>query len=235
MEQITITEGDISFLWSPDGKSIAYATRVGTSASLKLKSLGVDRLETTLKTFTTDSLSLDSWSPDGDWILFVSNTLGNDDIWRYSFKDKEVVPYLNTEANERTPVFSADGKWMAYASNERGSFQVYVMPFIEEGEKRKISIGSGSHPKWANAGDRLYYFYDAKIMSIAVSTAPNFRILGQPEPEYEGPEFVDYDVHPDGTRLLMVKKSGEYEDRKQIRIVLNWFSELDRLKGRGKR
>jgi hypothetical protein len=41
--------------------------------------------------------------------------------------------------NERMPAFSPDGRWLAYASDESGRFEVYVQRFPGPGEKIKWS------------------------------------------------------------------------------------------------
>ena len=52
--------------------------------------------------------------------------------------------YLQTPFNERMPAFSPDGRWLAYASDESGRFEVYVQRFPGPGEKIMVSTGGGS-------------------------------------------------------------------------------------------
>ena len=42
------------------------------------------------------------------------------DVWIYSFEKKEAKPFLQSIDQETGPVFSPDGRWLAYASNESG-------------------------------------------------------------------------------------------------------------------
>ena len=72
-------------------------------------------------------------------------------------------------------------------------------------------------------------------MAVSVATTPKFQILDQPELIYESIGIWDYDVHVENNNLLLVKESGEYEDRLQIRVVIDWFDELNRLLGGKKR
>jgi len=229
-EQITFEGNNPSFVWSPDGKRIAYVSIGEGKNSIYLKYLEDDKRTTNLLT-SNYWLSLNSWSPDGNLLAFESTPAANSDIWLYSFIDNKAVPYLNTISNETTPVFAANGKWMAYASDEQRSLQIFVKSFTTEGGKWKISVDGGFNPKWAMSGDRLFYQNGNKIMAVSVATTSQFQKLEQPEPFYESTGIADYDIHPDDNRLLLVKVSGEYEDRRQIRIVLNWFEELNRLSG----
>ncbi len=233
-EQITFEGRNETFVWSPDGKSIAYVSRSEGTHSIYLKSLEDAGKTTTLMT-SDNQLFLHSWSPDGNWLAFESVGSGNSDIWLYSFRDYKAEPYLNTISNEYCPVFSWDGNWMAYVSDEQGPNQIYVKSFAKEGEKRKISEGTGVNPKWGESDDKLFYQSGNKIMAVSVATTPKFQILDQPELIYESIGIWDYDVHVENNNLLLVKESGEYEDRLQIRVVIDWFDELNRLLGGKKR
>jgi hypothetical protein len=52
--------------------------------------------------------------------------------------------YLQTSFNERMPAFSPDGRWLAYASDESGRFEVYVQRFPGPGEKMMVSTGGSA-------------------------------------------------------------------------------------------
>ncbi len=233
-EQITYEGNNPSFVWSPDGKSIAYISKKEGTEGIYLKSLEGERKTEELWT-SNNQLSLSSWSPDGNRLAFVSSASGNRDIWLYSFNDKKADPYLNTAFNETYPVFSPNGKWMAYTSNEQGPLQIFVRSLVP-GEEGKIYVDGGYSPKWTISGDKLFYRSKNRIMAVSVATSPKFQLLEQPESIYESSAKIwDYDVHPKDDRLLLMRQSEEYEDRLQIRLVLNWFEELDRLSGQGKR
>src|SRR5262249_16210241 len=60
--------------------------------------------------------------------------------------------FLQTPADERNSSFSPDGKWLAYASNESGIYQVYVGAFPDTGGKWQISSDGGTYPMWSRSG-----------------------------------------------------------------------------------
>ena len=62
------------------------------------------------------------------------------------WKPGEPKPFVNSAFDEGEPAFSPDGRWLAYQSNESGSFEVYVRPFPGPGGKWQISTGGGSTP-----------------------------------------------------------------------------------------
>ena len=58
---------------------------------------------------------------------------------------------------ETQAVFSPDGRWIAYTSNENGQPNVYVQPFLRAGGKYQVSRDGGSHPVWRADGKELFY------------------------------------------------------------------------------
>ena len=128
-------------------------------------------------------------------------------------------------------VFSPDGQWLAYASNESGRFEVYLRPYPGPGGKTQISTEGGTQPVWARNGE-LFYRNGDKMMAVGIETEPEFGI-GKPQPIFEGQYAQggwarpNYDVAPDGQRFLMIKQ--EQTEGAQINVVLNWFEELKRL------
>src|SRR5579864_5894598 len=65
--------------------------------------------------------------------------------------------FLQTPADERTPAFSPDGRWMAYVSDESGTYQVYVRAFRDKGGKWQISDSGGMYPMWSRTGHELFF------------------------------------------------------------------------------
>src|SRR5258706_2718859 len=65
--------------------------------------------------------------------------------------------FLGTPAVEVSPVFSPDGRWLAYMSLESGGPEVYVRPFPGPGGKWQVSTGGGVMPVWSRNGRELFY------------------------------------------------------------------------------
>ena len=143
-------------------------------------------------------------------------------------------PFLQTRFGEAGAVFSPDGHWLAYTSDESGRYEVYVRPFPGPGGKWMISNEGGDEPVWAKNGKELFYRNGDKMMAVEITTQPTFR-AGTPTLLFEGQYIhqaglfrADYDITPDGQRFLMIQP-GEQEAATQINVVLNWFEELKRL------
>ena len=154
------------------------------------------------------------------------------DIWMLEHEgDRAPSPFLATPFYEQTPMFSPDGRFLAYSSTESGRTEVYVQPYPGPGGVFPISTEGGQEPVWSADGRELFYRNGNRMMAVAVSTEPDFT-AGKPRILFEGPyETVtggNYDVSPDGRRFVMIQ-SEEESTPKQIHVVLNFSEELKRL------
>src|SRR5262249_55151953 len=172
-------------------------------------------------------------SPDGRYLLFQEvSAKTNADLWILPlFGDRKQLPYLQSEFNESQGVFSPDGKWIAYASDETGRPEVYVQSFpMAKGTKRQVSTAGGAEPMWNRDQKQLYYLAsDTKLMTVPVTMNPGFE-PGTPVPLFEthfsyntlgASERTQYAVNADGQRFLLnnlAKQSSETP----INIILNW-------------
>ena len=150
----------------------------------------------------------------------------------------QAAAFFQTCFNETAPTFSPDSRWLAYASDETGRYEIYVQPYPGPGGKWQISTEGGTEPVWARNGE-IFYRQGDKVMAVGTTTQPTFS-AGRPKALFEG-QYVptlqtmpNYDVSRDGQRLLMVKASEQTEAATQINVVLNWFEELKRRVPAGK-
>lgn len=138
-----------------------------------------------------------------------------------------------------TAKVSADGHWLAYASNESGRLEIYVRPSPAGSGKWQISTDGGMEPNWAPNGKELFYRNGDKMMEVEVSTSPTFHANAPKllfEGRFLGPQFPvgAYGVSADAQRLLMLKPDDYKSSPAQINLVLNWFEELKKKVPTGK-
>jgi Tol biopolymer transport system component len=138
-------------------------------------------------------------------------------------------PFLQTPFNEGGGMVSPDGRFLAYASDEPGQYEVFVRPFPGPSGKWQISNEGGVQPVWARSGREIFYRNGDKMMAVPIETEPSFR-AGKPSLLFERPlsnpdvpQGPYYDVTPDGEHFIMVQESVPT----QIHVVLNWFEELE--------
>jgi serine/threonine-protein kinase len=183
-----------------------------------------------------------SWSADGRLVAFWRRG-PQAGILLYRFADRQVVPFLKSEATEPRlwcPEFSPDGRWMAYVSGESGpSPEVYVTSFPDRQQTLVVSRGGGMAPAWSRDGHRLFYrSLDGKtVLAVSVSGGP---ILSLGRPTVLFPVSSDLitvgpagrlELHPDGRRFLFARIAAKATAPPVTRltVVNNWFAELERL------
>jgi Tol biopolymer transport system component len=124
---------------------------------------------------------------------------------------------------------------MAYASNETGSMQVYVSPFLNGNGKWQVSSAGGQEPKWRQDGKELFYLSaDGKMMAVAVKTGASFE-ASSPVALFQthrrqpvsSQDVFSYDVSGDGQKFLILTKVDE-ANAAPLSVLLNWASEMEK-------
>jgi eukaryotic-like serine/threonine-protein kinase len=141
---------------------------------------------------------------------------------------REVTPLIDTPANERYGLFSPDGKWVAYESDESGRFELYVQPFSGRGEKRQVSIEGASGFAWTPDGRAILYADGAQMLRVPFAPGDRARI-GRPTPLFQvemletNDQRQEFTVAPDG-RFLMLRAGSAAPT--QVHVVVNWLAEV---------
>ena len=211
--RFTLTDThDWAPIWSPAGDRVVYAsTGTGNVADLYVKSSnGADTAQVLLK--TPDNKQPVDWSRDGKFILYAVTTAATKtDVFVIPLEgnNRSPQPFLNTAATERKGRFSADGRWIAYMSDETGRDEVYIQPFPPTGGKWQISTNGGSDPQWREGGKELFYVSAAGTLTAVpiqwnpTPTAGAAQELFQFEPVSAGIHSANkYWVSP-GKRFLL--------------------------------
>ena len=213
-------------VWSPDGTRLAFASsRNGRMGIYQKRTDGVGGEELVLQLADEDIVPV-CWSPDGRFILYKTARNGGDLMVIPVTGGGKPFPFLNSPFNEDQGAFSPDGKWVAYASNETGPFEVYVRPFPGPGRQWQISTDGGNSPRWRADGKELYFVApDRKLMAAAVTITAGNVSSGIPEVLFQThmtrvPDKQQYDVARDG-RFLILTELREVSTE-PIHILLNW-------------
>jgi WD40 repeat protein len=243
MTRLTFDEaGDFLPLWSPDGKRIAFMSSRGGKPSIYWKAADGTGADELLASASGRYIGPRSWSGDGKTLVFMEVGAGTGaDIGVVSVEgDRTKKLLLHEKYAEMDPQISPDGRWMAYASDESGRFEIYVRPYPEvKGGKWQVSTSGGIWPLWSRDGRELFYRSGNAFMAVWVKTGPTFS-LETPRMMFRGtyaffptiPNVSNWEISPDGKRFLMIKSSAssgsasEAPEPRKITIVLNWFEEL---------
>ena len=140
------------------------------------------------------------------------------------------MPFATTSFSEIDASFSPDGQWIAYASNESGSYEVYAARYPDARSRVQISTGGGNQPVWR--GSEIFYVAQgSRIMVVPVRIAAGIVQPGsatQIASAWLRPsrnEEREYDVSQDGQRLLVNALPADHRAM-PITVVIDWANDL---------
>ena len=188
MRRLTFGQKNRFPIWSGDGQHIAFQSdREGDLGIFWQRADGTGTTERLTKPEQGTSHIPESWSPDGKRFLFAATKGSSTSLWAFLLEDKKATPFGDVQSrNPINSVFSPDGRWVAYYSNETGSDAIYVQPFPVTGVKYQIPKNDPSqndhHPVWSSDGKELFYIpAPGALAAISVTTRPDFS-FGNPVP-----------------------------------------------------
>jgi Tol biopolymer transport system component len=215
-------------IWSPDSTKLVFNSTRKVVNNLFIKNSDGTGEE---KCLVCDERAKwpNDWSRDGKYVLYTRGT----DLCFVAFPDLKPKLYLKAIASIKNGQFSPDGKWVAYASNETGKWQVYVTSFPDAQGKWQVSSEGGEQPRWRGDGKELFYLsLESKLMAAPVTIGSKFDsgppiALFRATPRQANSlldQFV-YDVTRDGHRFL-VNTQVKNAETEPMTVVLNWDAEL---------
>lgn len=224
-------------LWMPGGKSVVYQSALDSNrlrrGVVRRASNGSGEAELLAEGVKFPH----EVSPDGRFVLYLMRGEKTRlDIWAVSLADHKEYPLLNSAADERDPQFSQDGHWLAYSSDESGSYEIYVRQFTADSkvgdDKHRVSTNGGMQAHWRSDGRELFYIAtDGQMMSVAVKTSGSGLEFGQPVALFKTRTLSrfnishEYDVTADGQRFLVGTLVGDTKAPLPS-VLLNWTASL---------
>ncbi|MCK5652839.1 MAG: serine/threonine-protein kinase, partial [Gemmatimonadetes bacterium] len=238
---------EVSPQWSRDGQSVYFVSsrREGNQADLYFQR--ADGAGDPLPVLVRDA---QMWqhdiTPDGAWLVAQVGGIGQTgmrNIVAYQMEgDTAEISILASDYDEISPTLSPDGRWLAYASQETGEWEIYVRPFPDvTSGKWIVSHGGGLGPRWAHSGRELFYRTLDNEMTVAtVEMGESFRVTDR-QPLFSiplgfslGTFVVLYDITSDDQEFIMVRAVGSAEGvRPPMILVENWLEEVKARVGGG--
>jgi serine/threonine-protein kinase len=224
-------------LWSRDGQRIIFgSTRDGGTALYSQPADGSGAEERLTELAPSDTYWPNSVSADGNVLAFLTGRNGGD-VWTIPLRGERLQrPLISVPTSHQDQAsFSADGKWIAYRSNESGRYEIYVQPIPPTGAKYQVTTAGAHSPLWSPDGKQLFYVDVSgavgRLTSVDVSAQSGFT-TGNPFTlpiDAMFPETLrPYDITPDGKRFLVTVPLSESktEQSGMLRVTMNWFEEL---------
>jgi serine/threonine-protein kinase len=220
-------------VWSPDGQAVILHAQRPEAPGIYRYALD-GRTPPQLVHQSTEVVIPGEISRQGTLVFARGEQTGRRSILTLPLTGGSPSPYLDTPALEQMPMFSADGRWIAYVSRESGRLEVYVRSYPpNEGPGRRVSQGGGTAPVWARDGSELFYRNDAgNLVAVPVRSGDGL-IFGRAEELFRVAEryrtsgnAAAYDVDGSGQFIMVTEGEERPSFARQINIVLNWHEEL---------
>ncbi len=249
--RLTTTGPDSGATWQPGGGGLALFSRRPDGRGIYFKRFNAasrafdGREDRLLDAEESVVLRPESFTPDGQQLLYTRQRGSEHDIWALSLADRSASAILETAASEHSPKLSPNGHALAYVSDESGRSEVYVRAY-PQGPPIRVSAAGGFAPVWSANSRQLFYAASqdgaALVMGapvtwqgIAFTLGPSSIALhrrvrgarGELEQYAGGANWgPGYDVLPDGRFLVL--RGPDPQGAREIVLVQHWFDELTR-------
>ena len=225
-------------VWSRDGNTVAYRDAASEGPTLFLKSS--TGLQNAIKRFAVPASGMDdiipnSWSLDNQQILITHQVTSGEYLELVPLAGGQPSRFLTSKGSEANGQISPDGKWVTYASDESGAWEIYVSSFPGAAGKWQVSRGGGTEPRWLGSGKEIFYIAPSgMLMAVPVNAAATFA-TGTPAPLFQihgrapisSTDVFTYDVAKDGKRFL-VDRYVKPEHVAPLTVLLNVPAESSR-------
>jgi serine/threonine-protein kinase len=217
----------VSPAWRPDGLEIAFAYSKAGPFNLFTRPAHSEAAPQPLLQSEWNQVPT-SWSPDGRLVAFTEfHPLTGADIWTVDVVTRQRRSVVRTLFDESHARFSPDGTWIAYMTNESGRWDVFVRPADGTSPRVQVSTEGGAWPAWSIDGRTLYFSANGRAAAAAVHATPTLSV--------SAPMLIPVraDLQPASGRAasdrVLVRPGGIAPSRRELRVVLEWFTELTRL------
>ena len=204
-------------VWAPEGNRLAYGS--GDSGMEVKSTTGLEK-ERVIAGRPIARLALggglvspNSWAPGGEHVVAKIDGARREPSYLALLKIGEPAfsRMLPSTGNQSNGQISPNGRWLAYATDDSGGWNVFVTTFPGAVGKWQVSVGGGTEPRWRGDGKEIFYL-DPKgmLMAVPVGSGPTFS-TGTAQPLFRvhsrapisNTDVFSYDVVKDGSRFIV--------------------------------
>ena len=226
-------------VWSPDSSKLAFGLAYDLPPKMFLRGLGERDVSEPLPPQHFQQPT--DWSSSGrylSWSNTPSSQLAKEskgEFWVTDMsRDRRVTRLSNPGHNEGEQMFSPDGKWVAFISDQSGRSEVYIQAFEDGAEPRlvgprhSVSSHGGTSIRWRSDGKELFYSAgDGKLYAVPVTLTPKLHtglpiplFLISPDARAALHYAFGFDVSKDGQQFLV--SAVPSPERSEIIVLQNW-------------
>jgi serine/threonine-protein kinase len=235
-------EGDLP-IWSPDGQYVLFYKK--GSGIIQARADGASQPQALIGSQSALDLTPSSFTPDGKRLAYADYGAaagggGKWQIWTVPLEDqggrlKAGTPeqFLKSSFGDTEPAFSPDGRWLAYVSNESGKDEEYVrafpLPSSGQGGKWQISNNGGTSATWPRNGHDLVYRSGGDFMAASYTVKGDAFVAEKPRVWIAKLARPDWDLAPDGKRVLVlapVESADAPKQEHEVVFLQNFFDYL---------
>jgi dipeptidyl aminopeptidase/acylaminoacyl peptidase len=213
--------------WSPDGQRIAFVERATDYFSGALKVIEIDTVTGMPKSAARELYRAKTdrgggwqirepvWSPDGSMLAVVLQDSGWDKIYLIPAAGGSPKPITSGDGEDGSPVFSPDGRTVAFTSN-RGVLEerhVWLTSLDGKSPRRLTDLQActETNPQWSRDGREIYFLKSSPLepsnlvaaaaaggavapRALTHTLSRNFERAAFPPPEavhYKSPDGLD--------------------------------------------
>ena len=219
-------------VWSPDGTKVIFSSDRDGASDFFMKVVGDATPEQPFYHSPTIFKGPTSWSANARSIIFTQIDRGSgQNVYSLAADGSGTVePIVNGPAREALGVLSPDAHWMAFLSDETGSYQLYVQPYPGPGPRVQISR-EGAADVWWSADSRQLLWASVGLRSLwRADVMTGSRLTaGTPERLASLPSgILSLDLTPDRQRLLTL--SPDTAGSGSMAVVQNWRAALEKAR-----
>ncbi len=217
-------------VWSPGSDRIAFNNRdMGTEDLYIQAASGTRPKEKVLEASAVDAVLFD-WSHDGRYLLFEGaprKGTVRTQIWIHDLQAGEAHALIQDDYSAGAPALTPDGRWLAYASDESGRFEIYLRSFPDLERKFRVSTAGGAAPHWKSDGREIVFDGEpgGERAVWAASIAPSAAglAIGEPTRLFAiTADQLEIAPSPDHARFLVVVQPAELNEP-PLRMIQGWL------------